>query len=305
MFNVFKLIEDLWDRISYRKPSISQSIEHNESMQGNNFNNSIIEIKNNNGEVNSNTGAGNQILLKAANDISLNINICGNELLEEVNSLHKDIVITPSPRNFDALMRAAQSYHCAHITHRKETKQLLVQLLCSKFERRDEDSDDYTDAIQKTCEISFKDIQRIVVIVFCMCVVGKVDRCSLNGLKAAIEKLFKAVGSIDNQVVLRLEEKGLLITIVDKEFDISSLHELKDELGDTYNNIVQCICASGSLVRFRPTTVAFVLTRAFFSAFLNYNIDNVYLGDMRLKHIDLKVDSLLSNGEVAAKCLSE
>ena len=244
-------------------------------------------------------------MLKAANDISLNINICGNELLEEVNSLHKDIVITPSPRNFDALMRAAQSYHCAHITHRKETKQLLVQLLCSKFERRDEDSDDYTDAIQKTCEISFKDIQRIVVIVFCMCVVSKVDRGSLNGLKAAIEKLFKEVGSIDNQVVLRLEEKGLLITIVDKEFDISSLHELKDELGDTYNNIVQCICASGSLVRFRPTTVAFVLTRAFFSAFLNYNIDNVYLGDMRLKHIDLKVDSLLSNGEVAAKCLSE
>ena len=156
--------------------------------------------------MNSNTVAGNQVFLKAANDISLNINICGNELLEEVNSLHKDIVITPSPRNFDALMRAAQSYHCAHITHRKETKQLLVQLLCSKFERRDEDSDDYTDAIQKTCEISFKDIQRIVVIVFCMCVVGKVDRCSLNGLKAAIEKLFKAVGSIDNQVVLRLEE---------------------------------------------------------------------------------------------------
>ena len=58
-------------------------------------------------------------------------------------------------------------------------------------------------------------------------------------------------GGIDNQVVLRLEEKGLLITIVDKEFDISSLHELKDELGDTYNNIVQCICASGSLVRYR------------------------------------------------------
>ena len=55
---------------------------------------------------------------------------------------------------------------------------------------------------------------------------------------------------IDNQVVLRLEEKGLLITIVDKEFDISSLHELKDELGDTYNSIVQCICASGSLVRY-------------------------------------------------------
>ena len=48
-----------------------------------------------------------------------------------------------------------------------------------------------------------------------------------------------------------------------------------------------------------------MLTRTFFSAFLNYNIDNVYLGDMRLKHIDLKVDSLLSNGEVAAKCLSE
>ena len=305
MLKFLKFIKDLSDRISNRKPSISQSIEHNESMQGNDFNNSIIETKNNNGEVNSNTGAGNQILLKAANDISLNINICGNELLEEVNSLHKDIVITPSPRNFDALMRAAQSYHCAHITHRKETKQLLVQLLCSKFERRDEDSDDYTDAIQKTCEISFKDIQRIVVIVFCMCVVGKVDRCSLNGLKAAIDKLLKEVGSIDNQVVLRLEEKGLLITIVDKEFDISSLHELKDELGDTYNNIVQCICASGSLVRYRPTTVAFVLTRAFFSAFLNYNIDNVYLGDMRLKHIDLKVDSLLSNGEVAAKCLSE
>ena len=52
MFNVFKLIEDLWDRISNRKPSISQSIEHNESMQGNDFNNSIIEIKNNNGELN-------------------------------------------------------------------------------------------------------------------------------------------------------------------------------------------------------------------------------------------------------------
>lgn len=305
MFNVFKLIEDLWDRISNRKPSISQSIEHNESMQGNNFNNSIIEIKNNNGEVNSNTGAGNQILLKAANDIFININNCGNELLEGVYSLHKDIIFTHSPRNIDAIMRAAQSYYCADINHRDETKKLLVQLLCSKFERRDEDSDDYTDAIRKTCEISFKDIQRIVVIVFCMCVVGKVDRCSLNGLKAAFDKLFKEVGSIDNQVVLRLEEKGLLITIVDKEFDISSLHELKDELGDTYNNIVQCICASGSLVRYRPTTVAFVLTRAFFSAFLNYNIDNVYLGDMRLKHIDLKVDSLLSNGEVAAKCLSE
>ena len=27
MFNVFKLIEDLWDRIINRKPSISQSIE--------------------------------------------------------------------------------------------------------------------------------------------------------------------------------------------------------------------------------------------------------------------------------------
>ena len=305
MFNVFKLIEDLWDRICNRKPSISQSIEHNESMQGNDFNNSIIETKNNNGEVNSNTGAGNQILLKAANDIFININNCGNELLEGVYSLHKDIIFTHSPRNIDAIMRAAQSYYCADINHRDETKQLLVQLLCSKFERRDEDSDDYTDAIRKTCEISFKDIQRIVVIVFCMCVVGKVDRYSLNGLKAAFDKLFKEVGSIDNQVVLRLEEKGLLITIVDKEFDISSLHELKDELGDTYNNIVQCICASGSLVRYRPTTVAFVLTRAFFSAFLDYNIDNVYLGDMRLKHIDLKVDSLLSNGEVAAKCLSE
>ena len=156
MFNAFKLIEDLWDRISNRKPSISQSIEHNESMQGNNFNNSIIEIKNNNGEVNSNTGAGNQILLKAANDIFININHCGNELLEGVYSLHKDIIFTHSPRNIDAIMRAAQSYHCAHITHRKETKQLLVQLLCSKFERRDEDSDDYTDAIQKTCEISLK-----------------------------------------------------------------------------------------------------------------------------------------------------
>ena len=57
-----------------------------------------------------------------------------------------------------------------------------------------------------TCEISFNDIQRIVVIVFCMCVVGKVDRCSLNGLKAAIDKLFKEVGGIDNQVVLHLEE---------------------------------------------------------------------------------------------------
>ena len=34
-------------------------------------------------------------------------------------------------------------------------------------------------------------------------------------------------------------------------------------------------------------------------------IDNVYLGDMRLKHINLTVDSLLSNGEVAAQCLSE
>ena len=44
------------------------------------------------------------------------------------------------------------------------------------------------------------------MIVFCMCVVGKVDRCSLNGLKAAIEKLFIAVGSIDKQQVLRLEE---------------------------------------------------------------------------------------------------
>lgn len=44
------------------------------------------------------------------------------------------------------------------------------------------------------------------MIVFCMCVVGKVDRCSLNGLKAAIDKLFKEVGRIDNQVVLRLEE---------------------------------------------------------------------------------------------------
>lgn len=298
MFNVFKLIEDLWDRISNRKPSISQSIEHNESMQGNNFNNSIIETKNNNGEVNSNTGAGNQILLKAANDIFININNCGNELLEGVYSLHKDIIFTHSPRNINAIMRAAQSYYCADINHRDETKKLLVQLLCSKFERRDEDSDDYTDAIRKTCEISFKDIQRIVVIVFCMCVVGKVDRCSLNGLKAAFDKLFKEVGSIDNQVVLRLEEKGLLITIVDKEFDISSLHELKDELGDTYNNIVQCICASGSLVRYRPTTVAFVLTRAFFSAFLNYNIDNVYLGDMRLKHIDLTVNNLVSNGDV-------
>ena len=48
----------------------------------------------------------------------------------------------------------------------------------------------------------------------------------------------------------------------------------------------------------RPTTVAFVLTRAFFSAFLNYNIDNVYLGDMRLKHIDLTVNNLVSNGDV-------
>ncbi len=67
--------------------------------------------------------------------------------------------------------------------------------------------------------------------------------------------------------MLRLEEKGLLITIVDKEFDISSLHDLKDELGDTYNNIVHCICASGSLVRYRPTTVAFELTRAFFLLF--------------------------------------
>ena len=44
------------------------------------------------------------------------------------------------------------------------------------------------------------------MIVFCMCVVSKVDRGSLNGLKAAIEELFKEVGSIDNQVVLRLEE---------------------------------------------------------------------------------------------------
>lgn len=109
MSNVFKLIEDLWDRISNRKPSISQSIEHNESMQGNDFNNSIIETKNNNGEVNSNTDAGNQILLKAANDIFININNCGNELLEGVYSLHKDIVFTHSPRNIDAIMRAAQS----------------------------------------------------------------------------------------------------------------------------------------------------------------------------------------------------
>ena len=51
-------------------------------------------------------------------------------------------------------------------------------------------------------------------------------------------------------------------------------------------------------MRYRPTTVAFVLTRAFFSAFLNYNIDNVYLGDMRLKHIDLTVNNLVSNGDV-------
>ena len=71
MLKVFKFIKDLWDRISNRKPSISQSIEHNESMQGNDFNNSIIETKNNNGEVNSNMGAGNQILLKAANNTTI------------------------------------------------------------------------------------------------------------------------------------------------------------------------------------------------------------------------------------------
>ena len=59
MLKFVEFIKDLRDRICNRKPSISQSIEHNESMQGNNFNNSIIEIKNNNGEVNSNTGAGN------------------------------------------------------------------------------------------------------------------------------------------------------------------------------------------------------------------------------------------------------
>lgn len=110
MLKFFKFIEDLWDRICNRKPSISQSIEHNESMQGNIFNNSIIETKNNNGEVNSNTGAGNQILLKAANDISLNINICGKELIEGVYSLHKDIVITPSPGNNYALKHGAQSH---------------------------------------------------------------------------------------------------------------------------------------------------------------------------------------------------
>ena len=121
----------------------------------------------------------------------------------------------------------------------------------------------------------------------------RASRCEMNHCHILLESKLKWPFKLNSKRV-----KGLFM----HEF----IHYVQqDELGDTYDNIVQCICASGSLVRYRPTTVAFVLTRAFFSAFLNYNIDNVYLGDMRLKHIDLKVDSLLSNGEVAAKCLSE
>lgn len=300
MCNLFKSIVNLVGGFfSKRKPSASQPIKHNKFLQGNKFNNNVIDTKDNKGVVNSNMGDGTQLFLKTDNDIVFNINIC-NELLRSVQSSNKGESFTHSPRNIDALIRAAKSLYFSDTNHRDETKKLLVQLLCSKFESRDEESDDYTDAIQKTCEISFKDIQRIVLIVFCMCVVSKVDKGYLNKQKVAIDRLFNEVGSITNQIVLRLEEKNLLIPIVDKQFDVSSLLYLKDELGDTYNEILQCICASEWLVRYRPTTVAVVLTKVYFSTFLDFNIDNVSLGDIQLRHMDLTVDNLVSNGEVAA-----
>lgn len=300
MCNLFKSIANLVvELFSNRKPSASQPIKHNKFLQGNSFNNNVIETKDNKGGVNSNMGDGTQLFLRTDNDIVFNINICGNELLEGVQSSSKGKLFTHSPGNIAALIRAAKSLYFSDTNHRDETKQLLVQLLCSKFESRDEESDDYTDAIQKTCEISFKDIQRIVLIVFCMCVVSKVDKGYLNKQKVAIDRLFNEVGSITNQIVLRLEEKNLLIPIVDKQFDVSSLLYLRDELGDTYTNVMQCIRASELLVRYRPTTVAFVLTKAYLSTFWDLNIDNVCLGDIQLRHMDLTVDNLVSNGEVA------
>ena len=86
----------------------------------------------------------------------------------------------------------------------------------------------------------------------------RASRCEMNHCHILLESKLKWPFKLNSKRV-----KGLFM----HEF----IHYVQqDELGDTYNNIVQCICASGSLVRYRPTTVAFVLTRAFFSAFLNY-----------------------------------